>query len=158
MIYKFKALFIIAAFVCSALLSACKSQNSEAALKRSTQTGVLLVNGVVVRPVPLDNVVRSSGTVLASESVDLVAEAAGRIEKITFREGAHIKRNDLLVKINDDDLQAQLKKIELQIQLTSEQERRQKQLFDIKGISQEQYEISLNQVNSYKADRENLLA
>ena len=109
-------------------------------------------------PQPLENIVRSSGTVLASESVDLTAEAAGRIEKIAFTEGAHVKKNDLLVKINDDDLQAQLKKTELQIQLASEQEKRQKQLFDISGISQEQYDIAVSQVNTLKADRENLLA
>ena len=158
MMYKLPALFILTALVSSVILSACKSQNSEAALKLTTQREILSVNGVLVQPQLLDNVVRSSGTVLASESVDLVAEAAGRIEKITFREGAHVNQNDLLVKINDDDLQAQLKKIELQIQLSSEQERRQKQLYDINGISQEQYDISLNLVNSYKADRENLLA
>ena len=90
--------------------------------------------------------------------VDLVAEAAGRIEKIAFKEGANVTKNALLVKINDDDLQAQLKKMQLQIQLASEQEKRQKQLFDINGISKEQYDISVNQVNTLKADRENLIA
>jgi membrane fusion protein (multidrug efflux system) len=95
--------------------------------------------------------------VLASESVDLVTEAAGRIEKIAFTEGTHVKKNDLLVKINDDDLRAQLKKTELQIQLASDQEKRQKQLYEINGISKEQYDIALNQVNTLKADRENLI-
>jgi membrane fusion protein (multidrug efflux system) len=116
------------------------------------------VNGVVVTPQPLDNIVRSSGTVLASESVDLTAEAAGRIDTIAFSEGAHVRSGDLLVKINDDDLQAQLKKTELQIQLASDQEKRQKQLFERDGISREQYDISLNQVNTLKADREYLVS
>jgi membrane fusion protein, multidrug efflux system len=118
----------------------------------------MTVSGVVVRPQKMENVVRSSGTVLASESVDLTAEASGRIEKIAFKEGAHVRKNDLLVKINDDDLQAQLKKTDLQIQLASEQEKRQAQLFEKNGVSREQYDIALNQVNTLKADRENLVA
>jgi membrane fusion protein (multidrug efflux system) len=118
----------------------------------------MVVKGVVVRPQALDNVVRSSGTVLASESVDLVAEAAGRIEKIAFVEGSHVSKNAILVKINDDDLQAQARKTELQIQLAVEQETRQRLLFEKNAISKEQYDISLNQVNTLKADRDNLLA
>ena len=118
----------------------------------------MAVNGIVIRPQLLDNIVRSSGTVLASESVDLVTESAGRIEKISFAEGGHVRKDDLLMKINDDDLQAQLKKTELQIQLAAEQEGRQKHLFEIDGISREQYDISLNQLNTLKADRDNLLA
>ena len=118
----------------------------------------MVVNGIVLRPQPLDNTVRSSGTVLASESVDLVAEAAGRVDKISFQEGQHVKKDEILVKINDDDLQAQLKKTELQIQLASDQEERQRQLYEKGLISKDQYEISLNQVNTLKADRENLLA
>jgi membrane fusion protein (multidrug efflux system) len=118
----------------------------------------MVVNGIVVRPQPLDNVVRSSGTVLASESVDLVAESAGRIEKISFREGTHVRKNNVLVRINDDDLQAQLRKAELQIQLASDQENRQRQLYEKNAISKEQYDISLNQVNTLRADRDNLLS
>jgi len=141
----------------SLLLASCGSKGSGAPAT-GRASGPTTVSGVVVRPRPLENVVRSSGTVLASESVDLTAEAAGRIERITFTEGSHVKKGDLLVTINDDELQAQLKKTELQIALAQEQEKRQKQLFDISGISREQYDIALNQVNTLKADRENLVA
>ncbi len=158
MLDKSRALFLATAFLSSIILYSCASKSNEPAAKRAAPAAAIEVSGVVVQPQALDNVVRSSGTVLASESVDLVAEAAGRVERITFKEGARVQRNALLVKINDDDLRAQLNKTELQIQLTGEQEKRQKRLFDIGGISQEEYEIALNQVNSYKADRDNLLA
>ena len=150
-----KTLLAIALSSFAVVFAGCGSKSGDAAPKPSAP---LLVNAVVATPQPLDNVVRSSGTVLASESVDLVAEASGRIEEITFREGARVLREDLLVKINDDDLRAQLKKIELQIQLTSDQELRQKHLFDISAISREDYDIALNQLNSFRADKDNLLA
>jgi membrane fusion protein, multidrug efflux system len=118
----------------------------------------LTVKGIVLTPQSLDNTVRSSGTVLASEAVDLAPEAAGRVEKIAFLEGGHVRKNEVLVKINDDDLQAQLRKTELQIQLAADQEKRQRYLFDKNSISREQYDIALNQLNMLKADRDNLLA
>ncbi len=140
------------------MIPGCGSKRNDAPPKPPLQTGAMEVKGVVTRAEPVSNTIRSSGRVLASESVDLVTEAAGRIETIAFKEGQHVRRNDLLVKINDDDLQAQLRKTELQIQLASEQEQRQKRLFDINGISKEQYDIALNQVNTLKADRDNLVA
>ena len=133
------------------------SSKGESGAARTGAAGAA-VKGVIVRPEPLENAVRSSGTILASESVDLAAETAGRVDSIPFREGAHVNRNDLLVKINDDDLRAQLRKIELQIQLATDQESRQHHLFEISAISREDYDIALNQLNSYKADRDNLLA
>jgi membrane fusion protein (multidrug efflux system) len=117
----------------------------------------MTVNGVIVTSTPLDNVVMSSGTVLASESVDLASEVSGRVDRISFKEGSHVKKDDLLIKINDDDLQAQLKKTELQIQLASDQADRQKRLLETNNTSKEQYDIAMNLVSTLKADRENLL-
>ncbi len=136
----------------------CGSRNNGTDSRPAVRSGAVPVNGIVVQPQMLDNVVRSSGTVMASESVDLTAESAGRIDSILFREGAHVRKNAVLVKIDDADLQAQLRKTELQIQLAADQEGRQKQLYDKNAISKEQYEISLNQVNTLRADRDNLLA
>jgi membrane fusion protein (multidrug efflux system) len=118
----------------------------------------MTVSGVVVSSQPLDNIVNSSGTVLASESVDLAAEDAGRVESILFKEGAHVRKSDLLVKINDGDLQAQLKKTELQIQLATDLAERQKRLLETGNTSKEQYDIATSTLATLKADRENLIA
>lgn len=148
------ALFVI---VCSLAFSACSSKSNDPAPRGASRSNVMTVSGVIVTSSPLDNIVLSSGTVLASESVDLASEIAGRVDRISFKEGAHVKKNDLLIKINDDDLQAQLKKTELQIQLASEQSDRQKRLLETNNTSKEQYDIALNLVSTLKADRENLL-
>jgi membrane fusion protein, multidrug efflux system len=155
---KFDALLPLLLSFAVLFVSSCgsKNQDTPAPLPQSHES--MTVNGIVVTPRPLDNVVRSSGTVLASESVDLTAETAGRIDQILFKEGRHVKKDELLIKINDDDLQAQLQKTEFQIQLAQEQLGRQKQLFDINGISRQDYDIALNTVNTLKADRDNLIA
>jgi len=118
----------------------------------------MTVSGVVVTPQPLDNVVNSSGTVLASESVDLAAEPAGIVVAIFFTEGAHVKKGDLLVKLNVEDLEAQLQKTELQIQLAAELAEHQKQLLENKNTSQEQYDTAVNSLATLKADSANLVA
>jgi membrane fusion protein (multidrug efflux system) len=102
----------------------------------------------------LDNKVFASGTILANEEVALMPEVSGKIVQLNINEGAKVNKGDLLVKINDADLQAQIKKLQIQIKLAEEREGRQKQLLGISGISQEEYDISLNQLNSIKADVE----
>ena len=58
----------------------------------------------------------------------------------------------ILAKLNDADLQAQLEKIKVQLELANINEQRNKQLLNVKGINQSDYDISLQQVKSLKAD------
>jgi membrane fusion protein (multidrug efflux system) len=140
-------------------LSSCGSKSNEAPLARAgNRPSGMTVNGVVVMSQPLDDIVNSSGTVLASESVDLAAEPTGIVQTIAFKEGAHVMKNDVLLKLYDDDLQAQLKKTELQIQLATDQAERQKKLLESNNTSKEQYDVALNTLATLKADRENLIA
>jgi membrane fusion protein (multidrug efflux system) len=118
----------------------------------------MMVSGIVVTSQPLDDIVISSGTVLASESVDLAAEPTGIVQTIAFKEGAHVMKNDVLLRLYDEDLQAQLKKTELQIQLAADQAERQKKLLESNNTSKEQYDVALNTLATLKADRENLIA
>jgi membrane fusion protein (multidrug efflux system) len=150
--------FVVLLAAVSLVISSCRKSGKEEQSAPSTPPAGITVTGVITQPQQLENTVRSSGTALASESVDFAAEADGRIEKILFSEGGHVRKNDLLVKINDDDLQAQLKKIDIQIKLAEEQENRQKQLFEKKLSSDEQFESAKGQSSTLKADRENLLA
>jgi membrane fusion protein (multidrug efflux system) len=117
-----------------------------------------MVTAYVVKPEVLDNEVYSSGTVSANEEVELRPEVPGKIVVLNIVEGGRVSKGELLVKINDADLQAQLKKMNLQLTLAEEKEGRQKKLLDISGISKEEYEIALNQVNVIKSDIENMSA
>jgi len=145
-------------FGCSVILSSCSSKSNDPAPRSGGRPAAMSVSGIVTTLQPLDNVVNSSGTILASESVDLAAEASGTIQSISFKEGAHVRKNDLLLKINDEDLRAQLKKTELQIQLATDQADRQKRLFETNNSSKEQYDVAVNTLATLKADLENLVA
>jgi membrane fusion protein, multidrug efflux system len=98
----------------------------------------------------------SSGTTVANESVEIRSEVAGKIVKLNIPEGAVVQKGYLIAKIKDDDILAQLKKIELEQRLASQIEARQKKLLDINAISREEFEISQNKVLTLNADKEML--
>ena len=114
--------------------------------------GPLPVTGYIIKPERIDNRIRTTGTVLANEEVELRSEVSGKIEQIAFREGSRVAKGDMLVKINDDELQAQLKKFDAQLKLAQDVERRRRQLYENKNISPEDYERTVFEVDAIEAD------
>jgi membrane fusion protein, multidrug efflux system len=112
------------------------------------------VSGYVVKPEKLDNKIFATGTVVASEIVDLKPEVAGKIVQLNIQEGKPVTKGQLLIKLNDNDLQAQVRKLEAQLKLANQSEERLRKLLDVKGISQDEYDIVINQINNIKADME----
>lgn len=114
------------------------------------------VSAYVIKPKNLENTIYASGTILANEEVVLEPEIAGKIISLPLREGTAVSQGQLLVKINDADFQAQLKKLQLQYDLANTRLKRQQELIKINGISQEDFDISQNAVNTIKADMDYL--
>ncbi|HEX8515147.1 MAG TPA: efflux RND transporter periplasmic adaptor subunit [Bacteroidia bacterium] len=108
--------------------------------------------GYVASPLMLENNIYSSGTVLAAEEVELRPEMSGKLVAVLFKEGTIVNKGELLAKINDADFQAQLKKLNLQYKLSREREGRVKGLLDIKGVSQEEYDVAANELETIEAD------
>lgn len=100
----------------------------------------------------LSNNVYASGTILANEEVTLMPEISGKVTYLNIHEGGQVNKGELLAKINDEDLQAQLKKSEVQFKMAQGTVDREKGLLEIKGISQEEFEAAQSQANAYKAD------
>lgn len=102
----------------------------------------------------LTNKISSTGTVLANEEVELRSETSGKIIQIHFSEGRFVSKGDILVKINDADLQAELRKAESKVRLMEDREARQKQLVQNQMISREEYESTFNELEASKAERD----
>lgn len=116
------------------------------------------VSVMVVEPTSLDNIIKTTGTVLANEEVEIRSEISGKITQLLFKEGQYVRKGTTLLKINDDDLQAQLKKLEYGKKLSEDNEFRQRQLLEKEAISQREYDISLTTVKTNEADIENIRA
>jgi len=108
--------------------------------------------GIVAGAFPINRNIEAPGTILANETTDMQPEISGRVVSINFKEGTYVKAGTLLVKLFDADLQAQLKKLDVQLTIAEATEKRQKELLAINGTSQQDYDnVSLN-VNNIKAD------
>ncbi len=111
-----------------------------------------VVDVMIAQATTISNTIEANGTVVANEYVELHPEVSGRITYLNVPEGKYISAGTLIAKINDEDLQAQLSKSKVQLDLAEQTEERLKKLLDINGVNQADYDAALNQVNSLKAD------
>jgi membrane fusion protein, multidrug efflux system len=150
---KLKSLLVfISLTALSSLIIRCTSPGNKKEMAQKKDNTPLTVNGIVINPQELDNNIEIIGTILSNEKVELRSETSGRITDIFFKEDGKVKKGDLLVKIFDQELRAQLKKVKIQQGLANMEEERKKKLLQIGGISQEEYDIASNQASSLSAD------
>lgn len=114
--------------------------------------GQLPVNGTVAKPSYLTSGIRSAGSLLANEEVDIVSKVPGKVTGVFFREGSRVKKGDLLVKIYDEDLQAQLRRSEIQEKLLAEKLERQRVLLEKDAVSRESFDQLQTDYNVILAD------
>ena len=131
-----------------------KSSENQPAMRGFGSSGPLPVKVHITKYEALNNKVLTTGTVLANEEVELKSEVQGKITSILFKEGSYVKAGDLLVKINDADLQAQLQSAKSRLELQKDTEYRQKQLLEKEAISQEDYDMTANQLQVNQAEVE----
>ncbi len=118
----------------------------------------LPVTACIVRPSMVNEEIFATGSLLANEEVDLHPEVSGKLMQIYFKEGSEVNRGDLLVKINDAELQAQVHKTELDKKLADDRIKRNEKLLEMKGISQEEFDALKNAAALLNAERDVLMA
>lgn len=136
------------------VIFSCKEQKFNQKTTESGKMGPLNVEGLVIQPATVSDVVEVAGNILPFEITEIRPEISGRVTNILFKEGSSVESKALLVKLFDGDLQAQLRKLEVQLQIAEKTEERERELLKINGISQQDYDLSLLQVNNIKADIE----
>ena len=130
----------------------CQKKKPEESNKKNDQPAI--VDVIIAGNQSISSTVEANGSIIANEFVELHAEVSGRITYLNIPEGSSVAKGTILARINDADLQAQLNKTKVQLALAEKTEERLTKLLTIKGISQSDYDLALNQVNSLKADLE----
>lgn len=115
-------------------------------------TAPISIDIAIIENQTIEKLIEVNGSVLANDYIDIHPETNGRIVYLQIPEGKMVQVGTVLAKLNDADLQAQLEKIKVQLELANINEQRNKQLLNVKGINQSDYDISLQQVKSLKAD------
>ncbi|MHA4845642.1 efflux RND transporter periplasmic adaptor subunit [Flavitalea antarctica] len=155
MLYKSFRCFYV--FVLSVALISCKEEKSE---KPAAGPGgprgnpVIQAQGFIVKERSLSENIEVPGNLLPFEETQIRSEISGRLVQLNIPEGNAVKKGFLLAKLFDGDLQAQLRKLQVQLEITTKTAERQKELLTINGISQQEYDLSELEVSNLKADIE----
>src|ERR1044072_4418464 len=134
-----------------ALVMGCEGKAANVKLAAAVSKAPI-VDVMIAEPKAVDNAVDVNGTIVANEYVELHPEISGRMTTLHVPEGAKVQKGELIARIYDADLQAQLEKSKVLLDNYQKTEERDRQLLAINGINQSDYDAALNNVNSTKAD------
>ena len=137
-------------------ISANSNTNSPKNAKRTVN--IMGVEGRVLKAQRFADNINLSGTLEANEEIELRSEISGIVESINFEEGAKVSKGQVLFRVNDIELRAQLSKVKTAQQLSSENQRRAKLLLEKQAISQEEYEMANADFESSRAESELIAA
>lgn len=105
-----------------------------------------------IEPRVLAETITANGTLRAHEAVELRSEITGRVVELHFEEGRAVQEGEVLLRINDAELQAQLRQVLTRIELARVQEQRQRQLFETQSTSREALDESINESRVLQAE------
>ena len=149
---------ILFLFFLSSCGSKSKDPKTNKGLAKTTAPASLSVEGFLVQASVLNSSIEIAGSLLPFEETEIHPEVAGKVVMLSIKEGTKVKRGTLLARLFDGDLQAQLHKLSVQLQIAKKTQERQIELLKIGGISQQDYDLSLLNVSTIQADMQILQA
>lgn len=139
-----------ALLACTALLWGCSKDAGPA--KPAPAAPPTVVDVIVTAAGSVSSPVEVNGEIAATEYVELHPEVSGRLSYLNVPEGAQVAQGTVIARVNDADLQAQARKLSVQIGLARQTERRLRQLLDINGVNQADYDDALGRLQGLEAD------
>jgi membrane fusion protein (multidrug efflux system) len=110
------------------------------------------VRVAVLKTERLGDRISSVGTILPNERIDVRTEISGRVREIHFKEGGRVKKGDLLVKIDDRELAAQLARAKSELEISKKENERQTDLYQQRVSSQREYDTAANNLGVAQAE------
>lgn len=133
----------------------CGSKSKDPDKKTPAKAGPpppLRVDAMIVSPQVITQSIEAPGSLLASETTEIHPEVSGRLIYLNVKEGAFVNKGGVIAKLYDADLQAQLHKLQAQLNIANQTSNRLSQLLKIQGISRQDYDMAVLNANNIKAD------
>ncbi len=134
------------------------SNQAQSNIGQKSGPGIATVTGIIATPEKFADNLQLSGSLEANEQVEIRSEIMGVVEAINFKEGTQVSKGQVLLRVNDIELRAQLSKVGTAKQLASENERRAKLLLEKQAISQEEYDVASAGYKSAQAEAQLIAA
>lgn len=110
------------------------------------------VMAVIAKTSVVANSISVPGTLTAADATEIHPEISGLITSLSFREGSGVSKGTVLARIYDADLQAQKRKLQLQLEQARQTSDRYAELQSIGGISRQDYDMATLGVSNLQAD------
>lgn len=149
------SLFVIVSFTVILAPSCASKRKKEVTMEQrggGKKPPAPKVDAFVVQTETLSESIEIPGTLVADDETEIHPEVSGRITGLYIREGAYVGKGAVLAKLYDGDLQAQKRKLQVQLKIAQQTENRHEQLVKIGGISKQDYELTALQVSNLRAD------
>jgi membrane fusion protein (multidrug efflux system) len=143
--------YIVLIAIAGFSFASCGKKKVNEPSKGQSGRGQIKVDAIITKPTLLTNQITISGSLLAFEEVALMSEMAGRVVQINLPEGKLVRKGTLLVQLYNDDLLANLKKFQAQLEVQEKIYQRQSDLLKVDGISQSDFDQTSLDVNTIKA-------
>jgi membrane fusion protein (multidrug efflux system) len=114
--------------------------------------GPIPVAILVARSEAMTDRVAVIGTIRANEEVQIRSEVSGRIDQVRFQEGSRVARGDLLLKVNDSELQAQMARAKARQAIGESEAERQRLLFKNGLTSEREHSVAVNEADVARAE------
>lgn len=146
--------------VLSLTFSSCSSKEKDEAKPATAaassapapQPRALPVQGFVITSRTLEKSIGATGSLIPFEAVDIRSERSGKLMNLGFKESSFVKQGKLLAKIDDKELQAERKRLEVSLDLAEKEVERGRELLKIQGVSAEEMDRLVNRVEAIKAE------
>lgn len=125
---------------------------------RGGGSDTLVATVALIRQEPVEDAITTTGQLLADEEVEVRAQVAGRITALNFREGAAVGRGQVLAVLDTEVLEAQIGGVRTRRDLAATQAARQRQLFEIGGLSRAALDAAEGEVRVLNAQLSELNA
>lgn len=152
--YRKWVLIVAAGLLIATVTQSCKNDKAGVNGGEGNKKPPLAVNVYIAGSQNITSTVNASGTLLSNEEVEIRPELSARVVGIYFKEGTKVSKGQLLLKLDDADLRAQLKKLTAQKSLSQKNVERLAELRKINGVSQQELDAAQTQGKAFDADIE----
>jgi membrane fusion protein (multidrug efflux system) len=143
--------FLVSLLLAAMVMVSCKGKKENKG-KSGKERPPVVVDVMIAAVSDISAEIEVNGTVLSEDMVELRPEVSGRLTFLSIPDGALVEAGTVLARINDADLQAQLKQQQVQLELAEKTEHRLSQLLEVNGVDQASYDAALTQVNLFRAN------
>lgn len=128
--------------------------SKETAKNDKKSPSISTVKAYIIKHEDLENKITVIGTLIPNEEVILTTETTGKVKQILFDEGMVVQKGQLLLKLNDTELQAQLQRLLIQQEVLEQRRKRDEQLVQKQGISEQDWEILQGDIKAKQTEVE----